>query len=71
MSLQLLKENFVAVINYNLGKLQTIWQLLSGDLLEQEQVGFEPGVAGWKSPALPLSHPTTVRKLHYSENFVD
>ena len=41
--------------------LQAIrWQLLSGDLLEQDQAGFEPGAAGWKLPALPLSYCTTV-----------
>ena len=35
-------------------------QLPSGDLMKQEQAGFEPGAARWILPALPLSHHTTV-----------
>ena len=35
-------------------------QLLSGDLLEKEQAGFEPGATKFTSQALPLSHHSTV-----------
>ena len=38
-----------------------MWQLISGDLLKQEQAGFVPWADGWKSPALPVSHRTTVK----------
>ena len=43
------------MIIYSHAYLQTIWQLLCGDILEQEQAGCEPA-AGWKLPALPLNH---------------
>ena len=50
--------------------LPTIWQLLSGDLLEQEEAGFEPSAEVWKSAALTVSHYTIDQNSNFKYWFI-
>ena len=48
VSILYLNENCVAMIIYYNKLLHIVRQSRIGDLLEQEQAGFEPGTACWK-----------------------